>query len=316
MDYGRLIRSAWEMTWRHRFLWILGLFAPATLGSCGNNVSTPFGGQFPQVPASSQLAGSDLGRFMAAANTWLVANAGLIVAGIALLVLIGLIFLVISLIAEGGIASATIRLARGEATSLGPSWGEGRRFFWRFLGLGLIQLGIVIAVAILVGILAVFGAAAIAVAGNGARVAIIVILLLIGIPLGLALIVAAIMFVIAIAYAQREIVANDLGPWTALTHGWGLTRSHLGSSLLVWLINIGLAIGAGIAIAFALIILVLILGVIGVIFWAAFGFGTPTIAYIVLGIIITLAGAWLLGAISNTFFWSYWTLAYLRLRER
>jgi hypothetical protein len=27
MDYGALIRAAWQTTWRHRLLWVLGLFA-------------------------------------------------------------------------------------------------------------------------------------------------------------------------------------------------------------------------------------------------------------------------------------------------
>lgn len=315
MDYGRLISAAWEMTWRYRFLWILGLFAPATLGSCSPGVSPPFGGQMPSIPSSGQPAAPDLDRFMAGAGTWLADHAGLIAAGIIVLALIGLVFLIISLIAQGGMASATIRLARSEATALGPAWREGRRFFWRFLGLWLLQIGIVIAVAALVAILFAIGAVAVAAAGGGSRVAVIAILLLIGIPLGLALIIAAILFVIAVAYAQREIVAAEVGPWTALVSGWGLTRSRLGSSLLIWLFSLGLTIGASIAIAFALIILLLILGVIGVIFWAAFGFGAPTIVYLILAALVTLAGIWLLDAINNTFFWSYWTLAYLRLRE-
>ena len=27
MDNGRLLHDAWRLTWRHRFLWVLGLFA-------------------------------------------------------------------------------------------------------------------------------------------------------------------------------------------------------------------------------------------------------------------------------------------------
>jgi hypothetical protein len=32
MDYGALIREAWGTTWRHRFLWVLGLFAGGAVG--------------------------------------------------------------------------------------------------------------------------------------------------------------------------------------------------------------------------------------------------------------------------------------------
>ena len=27
MEYGRIVRDAWQITWRHPFLWVLGLFA-------------------------------------------------------------------------------------------------------------------------------------------------------------------------------------------------------------------------------------------------------------------------------------------------
>ena len=32
LEYGALIRDAWQTTWRHRFLWILGLFAGGAVG--------------------------------------------------------------------------------------------------------------------------------------------------------------------------------------------------------------------------------------------------------------------------------------------
>ena len=32
MDYAAVIRDAWRLTWRNRFLWILGLFAGGAVG--------------------------------------------------------------------------------------------------------------------------------------------------------------------------------------------------------------------------------------------------------------------------------------------
>lgn len=32
MNYSELVAEAWRLTWRHRFLWVLGLFAGGGLG--------------------------------------------------------------------------------------------------------------------------------------------------------------------------------------------------------------------------------------------------------------------------------------------
>ncbi|MGF2075778.1 hypothetical protein, partial [Enterococcus casseliflavus] len=49
MNYGALLRRSWTLTWRHRFLWVLALFAGSTsyggsaaggdLGTLGSSVS-------------------------------------------------------------------------------------------------------------------------------------------------------------------------------------------------------------------------------------------------------------------------------------
>ena len=37
MDYGRLIQEAWALTWRYRFLWVLGCFAGGAVGASFGN---------------------------------------------------------------------------------------------------------------------------------------------------------------------------------------------------------------------------------------------------------------------------------------
>ena len=37
MEYGKLIRDAWNITWRYRFLWVLGLLAGGSAGLPGLN---------------------------------------------------------------------------------------------------------------------------------------------------------------------------------------------------------------------------------------------------------------------------------------
>jgi len=324
MDYGRVIGDAWTMTWRYRFLWILGLFAPTGFGGCSANFNlpsnftspaTPRATPTPSGPPTSGFGTPGMEQIQTAVGTWVGTHLGLIFGIVAAVVLLALVFLVVYFVAQGGMASATIRLARGEPESLGPAWRAGRHFFWRYVGLWLLEVVIFVVAAALAGGLVVAGVALIRQNAGGGAVAIGILLGLLGVVLVLALIAAAILFSIVVAYSQRIIVAEDVGPWTAITRGVALIRAHLGTSLLLWLINLGLGIGVGIAVALADVIVLIPLGIVGLIFALVFHFTAITIAYIVVAAVVFLAAAWLFSAIANTFFWNYWTLAYLKLEE-
>jgi hypothetical protein len=148
---------------------------------------------------------------------------------------------------------------------------------------------------------------------DAARGALLVVLMVLRVPLGLAALALAVVGSIVVAYAQRAVVLADEGPVAALGDGWRLFRGHMGTSVLTWLVNVALSIGAGIAAAVVLAIVFGLLGLVGLALWAALGTGAALIAYAALAgmafvaVVITAAG------IANTFFWHYWTLAYLRL---
>lgn len=91
---------------------------------------------------------------------------------------------------------------------------------------------------------------------------------------------------IVLAYAERAIVVHDLSLVDALGHGWRVFTHHLSTSLLTWMLSVLVAAAIGALVASM---------------WTLFAGVTAIIA------LVTLA------AIANTFFWSFWTLAYLRL---
>src|SRR4051812_20569658 len=102
MDYGRLIRDAWQITWRHPFLWILGLFAGgaagASFGGSGHGA-----GESPAPPMDGRpIPGLDVSPAVVA--IWAANHIGLLVVLAGLLVGIGLTLMVVSLIAQGGLA--------------------------------------------------------------------------------------------------------------------------------------------------------------------------------------------------------------------
>ncbi|HUE75681.1 MAG TPA: hypothetical protein VMP10_02545, partial [Chloroflexota bacterium] len=312
MNYGSLIRESWEFTWRYRFLWVLGLFAGGAAGTSfgsGSGWREPArwqGGQpegWPPVPAADQFAQNVI--------AWASANIALIVAAAILLAILGLALMIVSLIAQGGMARATIDIAEHHPMGLGQAWQAGLRLFWRFLALWLLVVAITVligaAVATLVGLASYIGYTV-----QVPNVVAGVVAVLIGLPLLLIGIAFGIGLSIVVPYAQRAIADQNIGPVDGLRAGVALLRAHLGESLMVWLLNIALAIGAAIAASIAMVVVLIVLGVIGYLFWATLGLTTPTIVYAALGGIAFVAAGLVLLAIANTFFWNYWTIAYLR----
>jgi hypothetical protein len=318
MDFTGLARDAWRLTWRKKSLWLLGLFAggatagaPGGGGGGGGNAGARVGGgDLPDFGS----AGPEIQRGLQEAQSWITSHLGLIIAAILLLLLIGLVFTVISAIAQGGLTRAMAEQNAGRPTSLGWAWGQGVRLVWRYLGLMLVLWIIGLAVLAVLG-LAVFSAVTSQVgSGRAPRLELIFGMILAAIPLLLVLAILGIVLGVIVTYAQRAIALQDVGPLAALGTGWSLVRRRPLDSLLVWLFYIVLTIGMGIVVVIGLVALAVPFGIVGAIAWGVGGgFNGPFFLFLVgVGIIASLALI-LLAAFANTYFWTYWTLAYLRL---
>ena len=315
MDYGSLVEVAWRITWRHRSLWVLGLFAGGSVGGWN-------GGSGGSGPPTWNGDTDDLGRLAPEAGRvaeevgrWLTANLGLVIAVVALLGLLGLVATIVSLIAQGGLSRATADLALGRPSSLGQAWRAGLRLFWRYAGLWLLLAAAGLAIAAIV-----IGLVVLVVLGGGPlerdlpAVALAIGAVLLGLPLVLVAFVVGIGVGIVVAYAQRAIALRELGPIEALLVGWRLLRANLGTSLVVWVLNLAISIAVGIGLAFGLLVVGGVLAIVGVVLWLIAGGPTAlTIAYIAIAAVVLFAVLAVVAAASNTFFWTYWTLAYLRL---
>jgi hypothetical protein len=304
MSYGEIIRTAFGITRRNRHLWFFGLFAGA-----GVNVPAPnFGGNFNfQGPDRSDAAvpWSTLAQGDAPSPGVLVAI------GVAVLVVV-LALIALSLLSQGALADSVAAIDRGGERSFRAAWHAGARSFWRMLGLAALILAIFLAAVIVVGVplgLIVWGvfSATEAVAPR----------ILVGVVAGLvalaALLVLFILLPLIGQLAVRELVLREGRPVASFRAGLALFRAHLGKSLLLWLILLGIGIGAAIALLIAALLvgLVLALPAIGL------AIGGLEVAAIIAGVI---AGVILLAlfivalAALGTFNHAYWTLGYLRLR--
>lgn len=311
MDYGALIRDAFRITLRNRFLWFFGLFVGGTASNIGGNAGSR-GGNLDQNGLDQ--SGAAPSQVAAQIGQGVFESAALVVGAIAVVALIVLFFVAMGLISQGALAESVAAIERGERRRFGSAFRTGFGNLLRVLGFSilffLIALGLLAAIGIPLALL-VGGAFAVT-ESVGARVAVGVVAALVGIVL---FIVVFVPLGVIQKYALREVVVRRERILGSVGSGYGIFRRNVGSSLLLWLIGGLLRIGVLIALVVALLIVgvVLFLPTIGL---AAADLRAPAVvAGAVAGLILVplvLAAFGAAGAFSH----SYWTLAYLRLTGR
>jgi hypothetical protein len=233
VDYFGILKKAWNITWRYKALWVLGLFAGA--GSGGSS-----GGSSNYSTGSDELSSGGTDAF----TQWMGDNwlAFAIVMGV--LVMIGLVFWVLSVAAQGGLVHGSNEAAEGRTPSLRDAWGVGfskwgRTFMISFvLGLPVIVvailMGVLIAVSVGGGALLGSGGGSDAV-GTGAAVGAFGGLCCI-LPIFVVLIIAA-SIILGIVYplALRYGILEDTTFGQAIMRGWNDLRAKRGA-FMMWLV--------------------------------------------------------------------------------
>jgi hypothetical protein len=308
VNYGDLIKDAFRISWRNKYLWFFGFFVGGTGANFAGNVpsggGTFDGGDFEQSGAGVSALAAQLGP-------GIFDNAALIVALVVVGVVILLAFIAMFLISQGTLAENVCAIDRGEVRRFSSGWRAGLRNFWRVLGyyvvFFLIGLGLLIAIGIPIALL---------VAGTfvltdsvGARIAVAVLAGLLGILL---LVVVFVPLSIVAQYSLREVVVRREGVLASVGGGYRIFRRNLGRSLLLWLINLGLGIGVWIAVLIGLLLVGLVLFLPTILLVFAEYTSAAVVAGIVAGVILLPIVLAVSGA-TGAFFHSYWTLAYLRL---
>jgi hypothetical protein len=308
LNYWDLVRDAFWITLRNRYLWFFGFFAGVG-GTSNFNFSTGGGGpdnDFDRSGALSPIAGQmPFDRPFGGAEVAVV-----IVLALLALVLF-LVFLALVVISNGGLADSVAAIDGGQRRGFGSTWRAGASKFWRVLGYYI--LFFLIGLALLITIAAPLGLVVTAVflgtEATGARVVAVVLGALVAIPL---LIIVFVSLSIIAQFALREIVIRGQRVIASIGGGWRIFRQNLGRSILVWLIQIALIIVATIAllVAGAAVGLILFLPTI------LLSVADLTTAAIVTGIIaglILLPFLIIAAAVLGTFHHAYWTLAFLRI---
>jgi hypothetical protein len=305
MNYGDLIRDAFRITLHNRYLWFFGFFAGGTGTNFVGNVPTT-GGNFNLDEFQRSGAGLTAQVGQGLSETVVIFSI------VVIALLIALFFIFLALVSQGALADSVAAIDRGEGRRFGTAFRSGLNNFWRVLGyivvFFLVAIGLLVVIAIPVALL--IGGTFAATQSTGVRISVAVTIGLLAILL---LILVFVPLYIISQYALRDIVVRRERVLGSVGSGYSLFRHNIGSSLLIWLIQLGLTIGIGIAFILLLLIVGLILA-LPVIALAVPGYTTA--AWIVGGIeglLILLPILLVAAGAIGTFSHAYWTLAYLRL---
>ncbi len=326
MNHMKILKQAWEITWRYRVLWIFGIILALTTahGGGGNNGGQvqynisgedfPLpGGKFPIPEILPQVAGT------------------LVAIGVVLACVI-VILVVASVVARYVAETALIQMVDDyEETGEKHSVCQGFRLGWSrtALRLFLIDLLIGLPVAVVFILLSALAFAplllwatdstAAGVIGTVATIGLFFLFVL------LAIFVGAVLSLLK-QFFRRVCALEEVGVTESLRQGYFIVRQHLKDVALMWLLMVGLGLG-WIIVMIPVIILLLILGVVlgglpallvgglaglvseGAVPWILAGaVGIPIF-------ILVVAVPWLfLGGLMEVFKSSVWTLTYRELR--
>ena len=301
MEYWNIVMRSFAISWSHRYLWLLALFAGES-GGASFNYNQPQAVQPGAVPKTPDFSGAAQQM-----SSWVTQNLNAIVALSSLLALLFIVLFVLAAVCEGALVRASAEHDAERPFDLAVAWRCGRatmgtiiRFRLLLLLLGLPVF--VIVAALVIGAVAAFLGQD---AGLGALLA----------AGGVVLLIAAIPYAIYLSFLNRlgarAAILEQLAARPAIVRAHRLVLKRLGRVLLVWLTSIvvGIVVGIGLAIVVAAIAIpVVIAGA------AAYASGSmDTWAWIALGVLISVPVALVVGSFLGAQDSTFWTVAFRRL---
>jgi hypothetical protein len=309
IDLGYVLRRAWEITWRHKVLWLFGfLVSLGTVGARFGTSSSRWESVVRELPPEMQRGLADF----LSSPYFTIVTVVLVLLGIALSVGLALL---------GALARATlvdqVRAAEDVGiVTLRSGWEAGRRYLWMVFGIRLL-LGLPAVVVTVIGVLPVVGTALL-IAEQDRLSVLVPGVFAMEFALFACLVPAICLAVLLSAplsllrrLAVRACVLEERGVRESIGCAWSMLREHLGPLALVWLILLCVGIVVIIAVFLPLVLVTMALMAISLL--AAF---FSPLVFVGLMLMIGLS-AWLLGAAVNsvveTFSSAVWTLTYREL---
>ncbi len=267
MNYTQLVKRAYEITRRHKVLWIFGILLALTSGGGGGGGWGGRGGggdgrgsPIPGFP--SQFPGLDrlgLGRVDWQAIT------GLIVACCCILFIVAIIAVIVNYVARTALYRSVDQI---EATGAAPTWREGFRLGWSNRSLRLWLLDLIVGIPFAIGALLLLGLGAtplllLLVDSSAAKVLAVVATVGLEFLVIVALIIVGVLLGIFGQFWSREIALADRSIGAALTSGYAAARRRLKHAGGMWLLLFGLGLAFGVVFLVIFLIVLVLAGAVG-----------------------------------------------------
>jgi hypothetical protein len=305
MDYGKVLKRAWEIMWRWKALWILGFLVSLGQGGGGGGGS------------NIRFSSSDWEGWQSNWNVSPDAVGAVIAVVVALAcvaILIGIALWVVSTIARGGLIAGVQQVEDEGSTSFGRAWRVGVKRFWTLFGITVLTalptiiLGLLTAAVVVLSIIGVVEGSQ----SSDPTVGLGVLGIVCGGLFCCGTIIVTWLLGLIQIYADRAAVLEGLGWIEAFKRGWQVLKTNIGPTLIFWLIFLAIGIViAGVVFAGVAATAVPIIGL-----FTTTDVGAWVIAPICCGGLIAMVLGALIGSVVNTFTSATWTLAYREMIHR
>lgn len=225
LPIGDIISGSFKLAWRHKYLWLFGLFAAGSNG---------FGGM--------RFGGDEPTDFEALGEWVLAALAAIILIGL----LVAIVYLILHTISKSALIYNVYQIETKGVHGLGAGWDFGLKRFWPMLGVTLLEIVVIMAFMFALVLLEIVFFVVSPILGF--------VSLPFAIP-GLFAGLAAI--IVTFVYAERFVALETQGVIGAIGEGVSLLAKQWKPSLLMALVKV--AIGIGVAIVLVVIGIVLVL---------------------------------------------------------
>jgi hypothetical protein len=292
IDYLAIIKNAWNISWKNKFLWWFGFFILLG-GGCNFNFSFPdFHSQRLETPPVSFI-------------NFLMNEKPLLAAGLVFLILLIAFFIFISIRGKAAMIKSIGKIMKKENCDFLTGFRSGKKYFWKIFLLGFIFTAVIVGLAIVL-----FVPAASLFLSKAYSLAIISVILAVAIIFFIAILGAFI-----ILYALIYIVLAGLPIWEAVENGYKIFRKNIVASLIMGLFFIAFRLALFASVVFLGIALLIIFGPGTVVAYLIFS----KIGVIIAGVVDALVFLFflaILNSIYNTFSQAVWILFFNEIAKQ
>jgi hypothetical protein len=297
MDFGEVLGKAWRIVWKHKVLWIFGIFAGCSSGGGGGGGGSGWQQGWDSGQPSGPEIGSQIEQYFQQAGQWISDNLWIFIVLGLLILILAVLGMFLGTIGKIGLIRGAFKADSGEEKLQFSELFRGSLpYFWRVF---LLSFLIGLAALVIFVPLTIFGAVTM---GIG---------FLCAVPLLCVLVPALFAIGIVVQQANAAMVIEDLSMMDGVRRAWGVVKKNVGPVLLIWLIT---AVIGGV-IGFVLALPVLITVIPAAVALAASPNEFPTAIVAVAGLCFVLYIPVLIVAqgILTSYVESVWALTFLRL---